>query len=88
VTHDRTNFGQSNRTCPIKASGSPTGFTVRHTESKLTARGFGTVSNSLSPLYALCRSNKGAALKVVAVSLHDVFFAVGHRLYENSQQRS
>jgi len=40
----------SNRTCPIKASGSPTGFTVRHTESKLTARGFGAVSNSPSPL--------------------------------------
>ena len=28
----------SNRTCPIKASFSPTGFTVRHTGSKPTAR--------------------------------------------------
>src|SRR5258708_5074651 len=28
------------------------------------------------------RTNFGQALKVVAVSLHDVFFAVGHRLYE------
>jgi hypothetical protein len=46
VSHPRS----SNRTCPIKASGSPTGFTVRYTESKLTARGFGTVSNSPSPL--------------------------------------
>jgi len=46
VSHPRS----SNRTCPIKASGSPTGFTVRHTESKLTARGFGAVSNSPSPL--------------------------------------
>jgi hypothetical protein len=40
----------SNRTCPIKAYGSPTGFTARHTESKPTARGFGTLSNSPSPL--------------------------------------
>src|SRR5258707_8594248 len=40
----------SNRTCPIKASGSPTGFTARHTGSELTARGFGAVSNSPSPL--------------------------------------
>jgi hypothetical protein len=46
VSHPRS----SNRTCPIKASGSPTGFTVRHTESKLTARGFGAVSNFPSPL--------------------------------------
>src|ERR1039457_2109404 len=29
VSHPRS----SNRTCPIKASGSPTGFTVRHTEN-------------------------------------------------------
>src|ERR1700719_1215330 len=28
------------------------------------------------------RTNFGQALKVVAVSLHDVLFAVGHRLYE------
>ena len=28
------------------------------------------------------RTNFGEALKVVAVSLHDVAFAVGHRLYE------
>src|SRR5674536_277722 len=40
----------SNRTCRSPASGSPTGFTARYTESKLTARGFGTVSNSPSPL--------------------------------------
>ena len=40
----------SNRTCPTKASGFPTGFTARHTESKLTARGCGAVSNSSSPL--------------------------------------
>src|ERR1700688_4750263 len=46
VSHPRS----SNRTCPIKASGSPTGFTVRHTESKRTASGFGAVSNSPSPL--------------------------------------
>jgi len=46
VSHPRS----SNRTCPIKASGSPTGFTVGHTGSKPTARGFGTVSNSPSPL--------------------------------------
>src|ERR1700675_3737269 len=46
VSHPRS----SNRTCPIKASGSPTGFTARYTESKLTARGFGAVSNSPSPL--------------------------------------
>ena len=46
VSHPRS----SNRTCRSPASGSPTGFTVRHTESKPTARGFGTVSNSPSPL--------------------------------------
>src|SRR3977135_3665924 len=40
----------SNRTGPMNASGSPTGFTARYTESKLTTRGFGTVSNSPSPL--------------------------------------
>src|SRR5450631_193849 len=39
-----------NRTCRSPASGFPTGFTVRHTESKLTARGFGAASNSPSPL--------------------------------------
>src|SRR6266571_5624 len=39
----------SNRTCPIKASGSPTGFTVRHTGSKPTARGFCTVITLLRP---------------------------------------
>src|SRR5438552_3238656 len=41
-THDRA--------CRSPASGSPTGFTARYTESKRTARGFGTVSNSPSPL--------------------------------------
>src|SRR5258708_5527447 len=45
VSHPRS----SNRTCRSPASGSPTGFTARYTESKLTARGFGTVSNSPSP---------------------------------------
>jgi len=35
VSHPRSSY----RTCPIKASGAPTGFTVRHTESKLAARG-------------------------------------------------
>ena len=40
----------SNRTCRFPASGFPTGFTARYTESKRTARGFGTVSNSPSPL--------------------------------------
>ena len=40
----------SNRTCRSPASGSPTGFTAGHTESNRTARGFGTVSNSPSPL--------------------------------------
>ena len=40
----------ANRTSRFPASGFPTGFTARHTESKLTARGFGTVSNSPSPL--------------------------------------
>src|SRR6476646_870829 len=39
-----------NRTCRSPASGSPTGFTARYTESKPIARGFGTVSNSPSPL--------------------------------------
>ena len=46
VSHPRS----SNRTCPIKASGSPTGFIVRHTGSKPTARGVSTVSNPPSPL--------------------------------------
>src|ERR1035437_8156793 len=46
VSHPRS----SNRTCRSPASGFPTGFTVRHTESKLTARGFGAASNSPSPL--------------------------------------
>src|SRR6267142_722260 len=45
VSHPRS----SNRTCPIKASGSPTGFTVRHTGSKPTARGFCTVITRLRP---------------------------------------
>src|SRR5258707_81929 len=40
VSHPRS----SNRTCRSPASGSPTGFTARYTESKLTARGFGAVS--------------------------------------------
>jgi len=44
VSHPRS----SNRTCPIKASGSPTGFTERHTGSEPTARGICTVSNSPS----------------------------------------
>ena len=39
VSHPRS----SNRTSRFPASGFPTGFTARHTESKLTARGFGTV---------------------------------------------
>src|ERR1700730_12197213 len=39
-----------NRTCRSPASGSPTGFTVRHTASTRTARGFNTVSHSPSPL--------------------------------------
>ena len=46
VSHPRS----SNRTCRSPASGSPTGFTVRHTASKPTARGFDTVSHSPSPL--------------------------------------
>jgi hypothetical protein len=46
VSHPRS----SNRTCPIKASGSPTGFTVRHTESKLTARGERVRVSIASPL--------------------------------------
>src|SRR5438132_1078725 len=46
VSHPRS----SNRTCRSPASGSPTGFTARYTESKLSARGFGTVNNSPSPL--------------------------------------
>src|SRR5450631_2317013 len=46
VSHRRS----SNRTSRFPASGFPTGFTARYTESKLTARGFGTVSNSPSPL--------------------------------------
>src|SRR5215831_10277460 len=46
VSHPRS----SNRTYRSPASGSPTGFTARYTESKLTARGFGAVSNSPSPL--------------------------------------
>jgi hypothetical protein len=45
VSHPRS----SNRTCPIKASGSPTGFTVTHTGSKPTARGFCTVITLLRP---------------------------------------
>ena len=46
VSHPRS----SNRTCRFPASGFPTGFTARFTESKLTARGFGTASSSPSPL--------------------------------------
>jgi hypothetical protein len=45
VSHPRS----SNRTCRSPASGSPTGFTARYTESKLTARGFGTVITRLRP---------------------------------------
>src|SRR5258705_13054186 len=33
------------------------------------------------------RTNFGQALKVVAVSLHDVFLALGHRLYEIQARR-
>src|ERR1700692_2828541 len=39
-----------NRTSRFPASGFPTGFTAGYRESKRTARGFGTVSNSPSPL--------------------------------------
>src|SRR5712692_9371540 len=46
VSHPRS----SNRTCPIKASGSPTGFTERHTGSEPTARGVCAVGNSPSSL--------------------------------------
>ena len=46
VSHPRS----SNRTSRFPASGFPTGFAARYTESKRTARGFGTVSNSPSPL--------------------------------------
>ena len=45
VSHPRS----SNRTCRSPASGSPTGFTVRHTGSKPTARGFCTVITRLRP---------------------------------------
>jgi hypothetical protein len=45
VSHPRS----SNRTCRSPASGSPTDFTARYTESKRTARGFGAVTNSPSP---------------------------------------
>ncbi len=45
VSHPRS----SNRTCRSPASGSPTGFTVRHTGSKPTARGFCTVITLLRP---------------------------------------
>ena len=45
VSHPRS----SNRTCRSPASGSPTGFTVRHTGSRPTARGFSTVSTLLRP---------------------------------------
>src|SRR6266700_2698770 len=45
VSHPRS----SNRTCRSPASGSPTGFTVRHTGSKPTARGFCTVVTLLRP---------------------------------------
>jgi hypothetical protein len=55
VSHPRS----SNRTCPIKASGSPTGFTVGPTGSKQTARGFGTVSDSPSPLDTAVSSPSG-----------------------------
>src|ERR1700677_3871167 len=34
------------------------------------------------------RTNFGQALKVVAVSLHDDFFAVGHRLYEGRARQN
>jgi hypothetical protein len=51
-----------NRTCRSPASGSPTGFTVRHTASKLTARGFNTVKSlSFAPRYSsLGRRHTGA----------------------------
>jgi hypothetical protein len=45
VSHPRS----SNRTCRSPASGSPTGFTVRHTGSRPTARGFSTGSTLLRP---------------------------------------
>jgi hypothetical protein len=52
VSHPRS----SNRTCRSPASGSPTGFTARYTESKLTARGFGTVSKlSFAPRHSNLR---------------------------------
>jgi hypothetical protein len=40
---------RTNRTCRSPASGSPTGFTVRHTGNRPTARGFSTVSTLLRP---------------------------------------
>src|SRR6266536_1151332 len=44
VSHPRS----SNRTCPIKASGSPVGFTEGHTGSEPTTRGVCAVGNSPS----------------------------------------
>src|SRR5450759_5370391 len=54
VSHPRS----SNRTCRSPASGSPTGFTARYTESKLTARGFPPKQLFADSPRALIRSRK------------------------------
>ncbi len=55
VSHPRS----SNRTCPIKASGSPVGFTEGHTGSEPIARGICTVSNSPSSLDTATSDSSG-----------------------------
>jgi hypothetical protein len=55
VSHPRS----SNRTCPIKASGSPVGFTEGHTGSEPIARGICTVSNSPSFLDTATSDSSG-----------------------------
>ncbi len=55
VSHPRS----SNRTCPIKASGSPVGFTEGHTASEPIARGICTVSNSPSSLDTATSDSSG-----------------------------
>ena len=55
VSHPRS----SNPTCPIKASGSPVGFTEGHTASEPIARGICTVSNSPSSLDTATSDSSG-----------------------------
>src|SRR5258708_1467548 len=61
VSHPRS----SNRTCRSPASGSPTGFTARYTESKRTARGERVRVSIASPLTRPSPNGRRVGIRIV-----------------------